>query len=56
MDRLCGLVHSPGSHVGPGEALKAYKREAPLKMTSSWEHGKSTRYIDRKCTGSNVFS
>jgi hypothetical protein len=34
VDRLSCQGHSPGSHVGSGEALKAYKRETPLKMTS----------------------
>jgi hypothetical protein len=56
VDRLSCQGHSPGSHVGSGEALKAYKRETPLKMTSSLELRKSTGYIDRTCTGSNAFS
>ena len=34
MDQLSCQGHSLGSHVRQGEALKASKREAPLKMTS----------------------
>ena len=60
--RLSGLRAAPGSYVAKGEALKASKRQPPLKTRSPFRASgtkgtrKTTGSIGRRCKTGNGFS